>query len=230
MEQKEYTLNRAPLIKFQSSEWIHELKEGHLYAKTLSYYRTLDYDEDDTVKDGFDGLLFTPEGYLFIPEKGIVYDISKTSLHTIASEDCVFCMFDAESKNNHFEFTDQQRKKLRSFGDTALVILNRDEFIRRIEKAAKQNGIEEYHRNVQYYNSDKVNQSLLCSLTHNIHNIAFWKRMKYSYQQEWRFVFDTHFNRPDHIDLDIGNISDISIEYPTDTVLKAIIEKEYLKE
>lgn len=222
MVQNVYTSKGAPLIKFQCSEKIRKLKEGHLYAKTLSYYRNLEQGEDDTVKDEFDGLLFTPEGYLVIPEKGEIRDVSTTLFRTIASADCVFCAFDVDLKSDYFEFSKQQKEKMRSFGDTALVILDRGEFICRVEKAAEKEGIKGYFGRVQYFNSEETQMKMWCSLMKNSHNIAFWKRLKYSYQQEWRFVFDTHIEQPDHLDLDIGDISDISIEYPADTILQSI--------
>ena len=39
----------TPLIKFQSAERIESLQHGHIYAKTLAYYRMLEK-ETETLK------------------------------------------------------------------------------------------------------------------------------------------------------------------------------------
>ena len=57
-------------------------------------------------------------------------------------------------------------------------------------------------------------------------NIAFWKRESYRYQQEGRFVFTPNKSGADHIDLDIGNISDISEVIPSARVIKAIVNRK----
>ena len=66
---------------------------------------------------------------------------------------------------------------------------------------------------------------MIISLLKGMWNIAFWKRKSYSYQQEGRFVF-TPGNGEDHIDLDIGDISDISTILPASEILSALVEKQ----
>ena len=53
-----------------------------------------------------------------------------------------------------------------------------------------------------------------------MYQIAFRKRTDYSYQQEWRFVIDTHVD--DHFEFDIGDISDISWIIPIEDSNKEI--------
>ena len=67
---------------------------------------------------------------------------------------------------------------------------------------------------------------MLISLLAGMWNIAFWKRDSYSYQQEVRFVFTPGDENIDHIELDIGDISDITAIISAKSALSAIVEKE----
>lgn len=52
-----------PLIKFQTAEIITSLRKGHLYAKTLNYYRALEEETgNDKIGDKFEGKLYLNEG------------------------------------------------------------------------------------------------------------------------------------------------------------------------
>lgn len=112
-----------------------------------------------------------------------------------------------------------------SFGDTALVVLNQDEFIHRVKVAAEKAGYKVYFKSVQYYNPTIDGGNMLISLLVGMWNIAFWKRDSYTYQQEVRFVFTPGDEKIDHMELDIGDISDITAIIPAKTALSAIVEK-----
>ena len=66
---------------------------------------------------------------------------------------------------------------------------------------------------------------MLISLLAGMWNIAFWKRDSYSYQQEVRFVFRPGDENIDHIELGIGDISDITAIISAKSALSAIVEK-----
>ena len=66
---------------------------------------------------------------------------------------------------------------------------------------------------------------MLISLFAGMWNIAFWKRDSYTYQQEVRFVFTPGDENIDHIELDIGDISDITEIITAKLALSAIIQK-----
>lgn len=117
-----------------------------------------------------------------------------------------------------------------SFGDTALVILDPDEFIRRVKVAAEQAGYKAYFKIVQYYDPTIDNGNMLISLLEGMWNIAFWKRDSYAYQQEVRFVFTPGNEHIDHIELDIGDISDITAIVSAESVLSATAEKVIFSE
>ena len=128
-------------------------------------------------------------------------------------------------REEKFRFTDKQKEKMLSFGDTALIVLDHDEFIRRVKVAAEQAGYKVYFKPVQYYDPTIDGGNMLISLLAGMWNIAFWKRDSYTYQQEVRFVFTPGDENIDHIELDIGDISDITAIISAKSALSAIVEK-----
>ena len=64
------------------------------------------------------------------------------------------------------------------------------------------------------------------NLIQGTHNIAFWKRKAYSNQQEFRIVIPVEDYTEDHIELDIGDISDISKTFTTEQVLTMQVKKK----
>lgn len=221
-----FEVKGTPLIKFQSAERIKSLREGHLYAKTLQYYRDLEKETgDDAIGDEFEAMWHINEGFLRFPDTGEVVELNDTLMPTANSNDFVFCMFGIYPALNSFTFTDKQKEKMLSFGDTALIVLDSEELIRRVFGAAGKAGYEAHFGAVQYFNPAEDNANMIISVLKGMWNVAFWKRDKYTYQQEGRFVF-TPGNGQDHIELDIGDISDITAVLPSKTVLAAMVEKK----
>jgi hypothetical protein len=113
-----------------------------------------------------------------------------------------------------------------SFGDTALIITDSVEFIKRVNRAANIQGYESHFGAAQYYEPSEDSVNMIASLLKGMWNIAFWKRKHYAYQQEGRFVFTPGKETLDHIELDIGDISDISIIVPASTALNSMVDKD----
>lgn len=82
-------------------------------------------------------------------------------------------MFGVNPKKEKFRFTDKQKEKMLSFGDTALIVLDHDEFIRRVKVAAEQAGYKVYFKPVQYYDPTIDGGNMLISLLAGMWNIAF---------------------------------------------------------
>lgn len=225
MSVKKMEVRGTPLIKFQNAKRIEELQRGHLYAKTSKYYRDLEQETGDAdIGDEFEAMLHVNEGYIHFPDTGETVKLSDALIKTGNSEDFVFCMFEICPSTKSFQFTEEQRDKMRSFGDTALIIQDSNEFIQRVSDAAKRKGFEVRFGAVQYYDPLTDCANLMLSLLKGMWNISFWKRKRYSYQQEGRFVF-TPGNGEDHIDLDIGDISDISTVLSSSKLLSASVER-----
>ena len=214
-----------PLIKFQDADKIKSLQSGKIYAKTLGYYRKREETGDCEVGDKYEAMIHINEGTIYLPDTGKTVEVNGDLLKTSESNDFVFCMFGVNPREEKFRFTDKQKEKMLSFGDTALIVLDHDEFIRRVKVAAEQAGYKVYFKPVQYYDPTIDGGNMLISLLAGMWNIAFWKRDSYTYQQEVRFVFTPGDENIDHIELDIGDISDITAIISAKSALSAIVEK-----
>ena len=228
---KVYTVAGVPLIKFQDEERINFLRKGMLYAKTLKYYGEKEQETGDAdIGDEFEGMIHVHQGYMYIPDTAEAYSLDDTLIRTIHSDDYVFCMFGISPDKREFEFSEKQKEKMITFGDTALLILNQEEFLRRVSKAAKDDGYKVFYGKVQYYNPDIDGGNFLLSLIQGMWKIAFWKRKRYSYQQEYRFLFVPENrqdkSRKDHITLNLGDLSDITEIIPSKQALKSLAKRK----
>ncbi len=224
-EKFHFQIKGMPIIKFQDADKIKRLQSGKIYAKTLGYYRKKEESGDCEVGDKYEAMIYINKATICFPDTGETVAVNDGLLKTSESNDFVFCMFGINSSSEKFKFTDKQKEKMLSFGDTALIVLDHDEFIRRVEIAAEKAGYKVYFKPVQYYDPTIDGVNMLISLLAGMWNIAFWKRDSYAYQQEVRFVFTPGDENVDHIELDIGDISDITAIIPAKLALSAIVEK-----
>ncbi|HHX59179.1 MAG TPA: hypothetical protein GX707_00315 [Epulopiscium sp.] len=212
-----------PLIKFQDNDKIKRFRQGILYMKNLQYYRDLEKSNGDgTIGDMFEAMLHINEGKLIIPELGEEIEIKDDLITTDFSNGFVFCMFGINENVKSFQFTDKQKQEIFNFGDRALLITDRHEFLKRIFSTAVEKSLKVFHGSVKYYDEHVDSVNLLASLTNGMENIAFWKRDKYRYQQEYRFVIQSVDTTEDYFELNIGDISDISKEIKTSVLLNSI--------
>lgn len=204
-----------PIIKFQNKEIIEKIQSGKMHLKNLEWFREKERQTGDmTIGDLLEGMLHISEGYMQITDSDSqVFEcvsLTNSAITTSFSNAFVFCATNIFPDENGHVFADNQKPVFKEFGDTALVIENKGEFIKQIYKAAKELGYEMFYGVVNYYNKDEDNANMLISLLHGMHNIAFWKRDTYKVQQEFRIVLWKKDANEDYIEFDIGNISDIS--------------------
>ena len=226
MEYKEHLISGLPLIKFQDKDKIDLIQQGKIYMKTLKWYREHESENGDTiVGDEFEALWFLRDAEIIIPDTNEIIKVKNEAIQTSFSNDFVFCMFGMYANKSFFEYSEEQKNELNSFGDTALIITDREEFIKRMISAAKKENIELYAGFVRYYSTEYDNANMICSLVDGMQNIAFWKRNSYSLQQEYRFLLHSVNTDKDYFILDIGDISDISIVMKATSALNAQIKK-----
>lgn len=220
-----HILTRVPLIKFHCCDIIRSFQKGCMYMNTLEYFRKRENQVGDiVVGDGAEALLPIREAQLVLYETGEIKELKNEYIQTKHSNDYVFCMFSLREEQASFSFSEDQKKELASFGDMALVILDSYEFITRVQDAAKREGLQLTHRYVEYYDEADPNPHVHLSTLYGMQNLAFWKRKQYAAQQEYRFVASMTSPEIDHIELQIGDISDISRVLKTQEVLSARIE------
>ncbi len=213
---QEYTYHG--LIKIGKSEHIDQLqKEGLIHSKTLQYFRNKEIEDFKLRRDISEGAISSTKLTsleLFVDGKKLPLDFIKGRLNTFdpsQNHTHIFCLY---SISNDFingkPFVDDRNIK---FGDSALIILNPKEFIRRIE----QNTIKKFkikYEPVSYYEEDGSYENLT----------IFQKPSYFKYQNEFRF----HFDIIDENDLEfkIGSIEDISMKIDSDKLSKLTIRSE----
>lgn len=227
MGEMQLEIKGFPLIKFKSKDRIQTLREGKLYMKSLEFYRKQEIIHGDcTVGDKFEAMAHINEGQIVIPELGVNKNISDELIKTSFSDSFVFCMFGISTLSEKFTFSDEQKKKIREFGDTALLITDSNEFLNRINNAVIRDKLIGSHGFVQYYDEGVDSADFWCSLIKaGMNNIAFRKRKCYAYQQEYRWLIEHPPTQNDFYELDIGNISDISVVFETEQILNALAKQ-----
>ncbi|WP_240077961.1 hypothetical protein [Enterococcus gallinarum] len=230
------------LMKFGSRKNLEMLQQGKVYMKNLQYYIDLETaTEDEDVGDKFDGLLPLQD------VKVSVYTVDSNEFVTqinapIATMDLgykkspVFCMFILDYRNTtstsltddelkiRFDFSDEQKNRLKNFGDSVLLITNVEKFFARMKNGLNDAGISYTRDRVKYYDRNALEH--IKDIQDNNARIGFWKRKKYEYQQEYRFLaFDTMID--DHVIIDIENLSDISRLESTEVILNTFVEVKY---
>lgn len=226
------------LMKFGSEENLQKLQAGQLYMKNLKYYVDLEKEtEDEDVGDMYDGQMllqdvkismFTVDTNEFIAQ----FDAPAASMNLGYLECPVFCMFMFDYRNHveerldgdnltvRYQFTEEQLAKMPTFGDSVLIIKNGNEFINRVKKGLLDAGYGFTRDHVQYYGFNNIEH--LKQVQKDNSRIAFWKRDKYSCQQEYRLL--VHDFVDDFLSVDIGDISDITDLLKVEEILNTYVE------
>ena len=230
------------LMKFGKKGDLESLQCGTVYMKNLQYYIDLEKATDDEdVGDEFDGLMPINDVVLSIHTTDTQELITqfKTANVTMNLGYCkcpVFCVFMLDYSNHtketlvgdkltvRYDFSDEQRQRFHSFGDHVLLITNTDEFLARLKKGFLGAGISFTRNHVNYYDGNTSQH--IQDVQKDNSRIAFWKRSKYSYQQEYRILaFESDVD--DFLSVDIGDISDITKLESTESILNTFIEITY---
>ena len=209
------------LIKFQDKDVINSLRNGLIYAKPLRYFIDLEERTGDTeIGDKSEGRLFI-ENATVNYSNGRILCKDRTGFDTSASYyGYVFCLSGIDDLE-HSSFSKEQKEKIITFGDTALRILDSAEFISRVTQAAERENYDVIVDKITYGSNCINDVEFLIKLMVNINNAAFVKAERFSYQQEYRFLFIPKDKKslPDHLEINIGNIHDITDVISTKKIL-----------
>jgi hypothetical protein len=199
------------LIKFGKLEHLQQLRdEGLLYMNNLPYFWNI---EDEELRgDPFDCALQVirgPKVTMVMPggnELTICRDYTLKIRPSEPEKINIFCMYALRPLNEGSFPVD---KKNQRFGDHALILMNRDELIQKLESSLKNQRIVGDAELVEYVNDE-----------HTEKLGPFRKFNRFSYQHEWRLVCYDGPGKERRIW--IGSIRDISVILPADEVNKQI--------
>lgn len=196
------------LVKFSSSEYINSLRQVNLYMNSVEYFRRCDSLTHSDLYEGAD----------FLHQADIIQSIlieSPSFKKITLSKDTGLKNFMAGKDSNYCTnifcmylwriYKDQPNKnkidhRLFSFGDTALIMLNSNEFINRVKRAVKSKNYYCTHGNVKYFDEHIYSGEVG----------LFRKRKSLEYMNEYRIAVNAEMNYKPYT-LSIGDISDISI-------------------
>ncbi len=191
------------LIKIGQAGHIEALqKRGFIYCNTIQYFRDLELKEQERKdnREGATASIKVENLKLFIGEerKEIPIRITKARMHPYDRENLqthLFCLFCIKKENvTGKPFIDPRNV---NFGDKALIILDKNEFLQRFKKAT--HGKLNYSYGlVRYYDEEQSHEKL------TVHD----KPDRFAYQSEFRFHIKEASDGP--LTFEIGSIEDIS--------------------
>ena len=214
------TIKGYPLIMFKSKELIESLRNGHMYFSPLSVFR--EYEDASGMRvigDEREGMMPVQHAIFEDVRTHELSPVDNALIKTRNSDDYVFCFFGMKENTTHFSFSEEQKKKIKEFGDTALVILDYDAFEDRVKKAANDAGFVVHSGRVDYYDDEADNANMLIRTMNGMWTLAFEKPKDYEYQQEFRFLLERKGRPENHWVLELGSLEDISIMMSTEQAL-----------
>ena len=201
------------LVKFSTFEYITALQQGKLYIHTVDYFRTC---ENSIQSDFFEGVSTLHQADRI---KSIIIE-SKIHKKIILTKDTGLINFTAGNNINYFTnifcmylwkiYKDQPNKidsRIFSFGDTALLILNSNEFINRIKNAIKSKNYKYSSGKVKYFDEEIYSGEVG----------IFMKRKSLEFMNEYRIAIQAEMNNRPY-ELFVGDLSDISIVIKTNDI------------
>ncbi len=192
-----------------------DFRNGVLYSNRISWH-------GQNGNDLLEGVTLIPPNRIELKCNGVIVDglaedmCGSAELRSPHVQNLnVFCMYTIDTGD--FEFIGPEnlqafKKHLEiddrcfdTFGDHAVIVHNRNEFLTRVDKAISRNGFRIRRGLITYFESGKQP-----AVPYNSFNAAFLKRDKYNYENEYRIAIDKGVPGDDPLPLEIGDISDIT--------------------
>lgn len=233
--------------KFGEEKWLRELQKGKLYCKNLKYYSQLEKQSNDTAMGDYrEGKHIETQCQVKLYEYGttnLVLDLKGANI-AIGTEESVkmpvFCLVGL--RDTDIERIDNEDKEMylfkpketlseilkEKYWNSALIIRNPLEFVKRIVNRCNEEGIEYKFGFVNYTDMSINYLDREESIESNFQNVAFWKDNQYKKQYEYRMAFINKMVEDNFI-LDVGDLSDITTLLDEEKLKKAI-NAEYIAE
>lgn len=189
-------------IKFIDKEAVNKFLSGKMRFGSVTGYRDI---ENNFVIERED----TEEGRYFTQKYVTPYGMSVNfRLESNLDNQYALCLYHLTDKVDL-----ESLKKMKKFGEYAIIIKNEQEFLRRLDNGASREQYVSLKRDVLYYNeSIEDEMAVMQLLSSGLENLCFVKRENpFSYQYEYRYLLINKFliDKP-FLEYSIGDISDIS--------------------
>lgn len=211
------------LIKITDNEdYANQLQQGIIHAKRLSWFRKKEYDELDGVGqikkkketifklDGKDVIQYLPDPItIYSDEVSNLNVFCMTAVQPGSFSDEIITDDNYDEYINYLKIDERCREE---FGEHVVAFMGDGitEFLKRVRRSADSKGYKLLMNLVEYFDPQK-------QLDINPFTMApvFYKRDQFKYQKEFRIVINTNTIGNDPLQLDIGNIEDISFRMGT---------------
>lgn len=210
-------MNNKPKLLVKVGKLVHleELRKGKMFMRPLSFHRENEKKHPSSgVGDADEGLMMrvTKDMDLQLFVDGVAIEgVSMVQTFTNCSNP-VFCCATA-----NYELTEDQKVRvhfkneylsdfcLDNSVEYGFLLINQEVFLHRVALACKRQGIRFAAREVIYTDTQEPR---LQEVDGQLVSPAFFKRTRFSHQNEFRLLFSNHVT--DSFILDIGSIEDIS--------------------
>ena len=195
------------LLKLGQREHLEMLRKGLLYMNSLAFFNSLEADQARGDRREGTDYAYQPGDCEFVLDPGIpgsekirvseASGLAGVRIWTQRTSSCnIFCMFAVTNPIEGSLFP--KSHPWFEFGDSFLIFTQTQEFLSRVEAAAKHQGLKGECRLVQYYDEDKYSGEIG----------RFRKSSIFSYQREYRIALETGIGGP--FRFEIGDLSDIT--------------------
>ena len=205
---------------FECDDYASKFVQGQLHAKRLSWFKKLESGSDESGRidrdEGTSGWLQPGRGVLTLNGEVVEGAQIQVQPHRL-NHWHVFCLYAGHSGDLDMDKVTREhdveaiRRQLMvpdeclSLGKHAVIIKNVDEFTNRVAAKAKAEKYGFRSRKVQYYDPDSFHRILMDE------EAVFWKQKSFEYQREYRIAFDTRTLGRGALNLDVGDLSDITL-------------------
>ena len=217
------------LIKFTEEKYVESVRQGKLYMNSLSWFWK---NGTDGQKDLLEGTVAASRpDQLPLPEELVCGVKHNLRFLSVGFQYCnLWCATMINVKHGCLEntVTAIRPKQMDSFGDTAIVVTDYEEFVRRMLTAAGRADYKVVCGPVQYHvpklfnepqkdsahltwkSEEPISLSKIITGDYETYD-AFDKHNRYEGQNEWRICLYRGEKRRDALTLDIGDIHDITV-------------------
>lgn len=202
---------------FDRTEYREDFRKGFLFMRKLKEFSAMEEDTPEKRGDKLEAISihYQPGQHKVIYDGHELTDMcAPTTIKTgKAIESFAFCMY-ASHSGDYTTFTDSEVPAFKNslkinadaaaLGNEMLVILNGEEFIRRLTKAFCSKNIYHRHSLVKYFEPATFHGKI------KEDEVGFWKRNIYQNQNEYRIIADIPSTNSTYL-FNIGDLSDITM-------------------
>jgi hypothetical protein len=210
-------------VKFGQKDHIEELQnKGLLYLNTVDFFKNLET-EQGVRGDFLEGAselknIFQEDKSVLTVNPGkkdeMNFNLTNAQIRQFFNyEGNIFSLFSIFNNNQETQIIEFE-KSMKSFGNTALIITNVNEFLKRVKLELKKRKFKFHWGLIDYYNENERNLKEL--------NI-FKKASTFQNQNEFRIYVENENNK--YLKIEIGSIKEITYLIKSEELTKLKIER-----